>query len=80
MQMVDGMDGDILAGRVLMQLGSPEKAVTEAVKEVIRILKKTQAANVPQVWLHMTSSLSVQACHMHAQGRPVPRCTATLQG
>lgn len=56
-QMVDGMDSEILAGRVVMQLGSPEKAVTEAVKEVIRILKKTQAASVPQVWLHITSSL-----------------------
>ena len=39
----------LLPGGVLMQLGSAEKAVTEAVKEVIRILKKMQAASVPQV-------------------------------
>ena len=51
MQMVSGLDGQILAGRVLMQLGSPEKAVTDTVKEVIRILKKTQATAVPQVKL-----------------------------
>lgn len=58
MQMVGGMDGEVLAGRVLMQLGSPEKAVTEAVKEVVRILKKSQAANVPQVCrLHPPESL-----------------------
>ena len=49
MQMVSGLDGRILAGRVLVQLGSPDKAVTDAVREVIRILKKTQAAEVPQV-------------------------------
>lgn len=49
MQMVGGLDGEVLAGRVLMQLGSPQKAVTEAVREVIRILKKTQPASVPQV-------------------------------
>ena len=51
-QVVGGPAGERLAGRVLMQLGAPEKAVTDAVKEVIRILKKTQAARVPQVWMH----------------------------
>ena len=40
----------VLAGRVLMQLGSPEKAVSDTVKEVIRILKKTQPAQVSQVF------------------------------
>jgi len=54
--MVSGLDGQILAGRVLMQLGSPEKAVTDTVKEVIRILKKTQATAVPQVKLDIPST------------------------
>lgn len=76
--MVDGMDGEVLAGRVVMELGSPEKVVTEAVKEVIRILKKTQAASVPQVWLHVMSSLWAQAWCMYVQGMPVPKCIATL--
>ena len=49
MQAMGGADAMVLAGRVLMQLGSPEKAVSDAVKEVIRILKKTQPAEVPQV-------------------------------
>ena len=49
MQAVGGADAMVLAGRVLMQLGSQEKAVSDAVKEVIRILKKTQPAQVPQV-------------------------------
>lgn len=39
----------VLAGKVLMQLGSQERAVSDGVKEVIRILKKTQPAQVPQV-------------------------------
>ncbi len=64
MQMVNGLDGEALAGRVLMQLGSPDKAVTEAVKEVIRILKKTQAASVPQVG--STSPATVRECLLHA--------------
>ena len=49
MQAMSGADAMVLAGRVLMQLGSQEKAVSDAVKEVIRILKKTQPAQVPQV-------------------------------
>lgn len=51
MQMLGGMDARVLAGRVLMQLGAPQKAVADAAKEVVRILKKTQPANVPQVKL-----------------------------
>ena len=51
MQAVGGADAMVLAGRVLMQLGSQQKAVSDAVKEVIRILKKTQPAKVPQVCL-----------------------------
>ena len=49
MQALGGADAMVLAGRVLMQLGSQEKAVLDAVKEVIRILKKTRPAQVPQV-------------------------------
>ena len=60
MQMVSGLDGQVLAGRVLMQLGSPDKAVTDTVREVTRILKKTQAADVPKVWLCNHESPVVQ--------------------
>ena len=49
MQALSGTDAMVLAGKVLMQLGSQERAVSDAVKEVIRILKKTQPAQVPQV-------------------------------
>lgn len=63
--MVSGLDGQVLAGRVLMQLGSSEKAVTDTVKEVIRILKKTQATAVPQVKLDSPSTVCPTAQLAH---------------
>ena len=73
MQAMGGADAMVLAGRVLMQLGSQERAVSDAVKEVIRILKKTQPAQVPQVCIYMR-------CMHYAHLRCSCRCpTAPLQ-
>lgn len=48
MQALSGRDAEVLAGRVVMHLGSPDKAVADAVREVTRVLKKTNPDDLPE--------------------------------
>lgn len=57
LQALSGEDAEVLAARVVMYLGSAEKATADAVREVIRMLKKVDAQSLPNVSFPSTSSI-----------------------
>lgn len=69
MQALSGRDAEVLAACVVMHLGSPDKAVADAVREVTRILKKTKPDTLPKVLCPNLCLCSI----------PVARCTVSLE-
>jgi hypothetical protein len=49
LQAIAGEDGQLLAARLAMHLGSPDKGVADAVREVLRAIKKVDGDALPKV-------------------------------
>lgn len=64
-QALSSRDAEVLAGRLVMHLGSPDKAVADAVREVTRVLKKADPDALPEVCslscLHALLPIPVEA-------------------